>query len=90
VTGGGPYAAELKKAASRSIKALDRQIAAAVLDAVDGLKTDPRPAGMRPLKGRPGVLRIVVRQHWRVLYQVSDAERRIEVIDVGHRSSIYG
>ena len=73
-------------AARRDLKQLDRPVARAVIEAIDALAEDPRPAGSKELVGFAGVRRIRV-EAWRIAYRVGEDE--IEIIAAAHRDHIY-
>ncbi len=75
------YSIEWERAAGREFDALPSVIAPRVLRALQGLATEPRPHGVRKLKGRQGY-RIRVGDY-RVVYKVDDADR------VAHRRDVY-
>jgi mRNA interferase RelE/StbE len=52
------------------------------------LGNEPRPAGTKKLKGQPAY-RIRVADY-RIIYEIEDQVRIVDVIDLGHRSEIYG
>lgn len=56
-------------------------------DAIDELANDPRPPGCKKLSGRDGY-RIRVGDY-RAIYRVDDRARRVEVLRVAHRGSVY-
>jgi mRNA interferase RelE/StbE len=55
--------------------------------ALEELAGDPRPPGIKKLKGREGWrLRI---GDYRVIYEIDDTQKIIIVLHVGHRRDIY-
>ena len=58
-----------------------------VRSAIDGLATDPRPAGCVKLAGRDDY-RVRVGEY-RVVYAVDDAERVVIVARIAHRRDVY-
>jgi mRNA interferase RelE/StbE len=84
-----PYRIELRPRARKAFLALDKPVKRRVGDAIEALADEPRPAGVKPLKGLPGVLRIRVADDYRVVYRVDDARLVVTVLDVGHRREIY-
>jgi mRNA interferase RelE/StbE len=59
------------------------RIKKAILD----LARNPRPAGYKKLKNRPGYR---IRQgNYRIIYNILDHKLIIEVISIGHRKDIY-
>lgn len=77
-------------ACRRAFLALDKPVRERIGSAVDKLASDPRPAGVKALKGMPGVLRIRVADAYRVLYQIDEGELLVLVVEAGHRSKVYG
>lgn len=55
---------------------------------IDSLTHDPRPAGMKALRGMPGLLR-VRSGDYRVVYRVEDRELLVLVVALGHRREVY-
>jgi mRNA interferase RelE/StbE len=56
-------------------------------DSILELGDEPRPNGYIKLKGRAGY-RIRV-GNYRVIYEIEDSIKIVEVLDVGHRGDIY-
>jgi mRNA interferase RelE/StbE len=69
-----PYRIEWRPHARKAFLALDKSVRERVGAAVDKLADDPRPAGVKALKGMPGILRIRIADDYRVLYTVDDRE----------------
>jgi mRNA interferase RelE/StbE len=60
----------------------------AILVALKKLRDDPRPDGIRPLKGRRDYLRLRVGDY-RVIYSVDDRASVVLVAVAGHRREVY-
>ena len=82
------YQVDLSKRAKRQLSKLDSDTQASIGAAIDDLAVDPRPAGVKKLKGEETVYRIRVRDH-RILYEIQDDELLILVIKIGHRREVY-
>ena len=82
------YDLTFRPAAFRSLRKLDRQVAARIKAATEALRDDPRPAGVKMLTGAHALLRIRVGDY-RILYQIDDERRLMRIADVGHRGDIY-
>ena len=82
------YAISYVPSAAKAIRKLDKSVARRLLEAIDGLATDPRPPGFIQLAGGRGELRIRVGDY-RVVYDVQDGELIILVLRVGHRREVY-
>ena len=75
--------------ASKNFRQLDKPIKKRVVGAVNDLAENPRPAGVKPVIGLPGVFRIRP-AHCRVLYAVDDDRRTIWIEDVRYHSRVHG
>jgi len=84
-----PYRVTWKPRARKAFLSLDKPVQRRIAAAVDALAADPRPPGVKALRGMPGVLRIRVSGDYRVLYEVHDDRLVVLVADVGHRREIY-
>ncbi|MDO5668585.1 MAG: type II toxin-antitoxin system RelE/ParE family toxin [Corynebacterium sp.] len=83
-----PYTISYVPSAAKTIRKLDRSTARQLLEAIDGLASDPRPPGCIQLKGGRGEFRIRVGDY-RVVYDVQDDEQLVLVLRVGHRREVY-
>jgi len=59
-----------------------------VLSALQDLKKDPRPNGVKKLKGAEDEYRIRV-QDYRILYTIDDARTCITVLRIENRREVY-
>jgi mRNA interferase RelE/StbE len=85
-----PYRVELKPAAERDLKKIKDQTALRrIVHAIDGLATNPRPAGAHALQSEDAsILRIRVGDY-RILYTIEDKALLVLVIRVRHRRDVY-
>ncbi|MFT3861957.1 type II toxin-antitoxin system RelE family toxin [Micropruina sp.] len=81
------YEIEVRPAALRALKKIDRQDRARIRGAIALLAADPRPPGAKALRGRPG-LRIRV-GNYRIIYAVHDDRLLVVVVTLGHRRDVY-
>lgn len=81
------YRIEVRPAALRALKRIDRQDQARIRGAIALLAADPRPPGATALKGRPG-LRVRVGSY-RIIYTIEDDRLLVVVVSLGHRRDIY-
>ncbi|MEU3305750.1 type II toxin-antitoxin system RelE/ParE family toxin [Nocardiopsis sp. NPDC006832] len=81
------YEVYFSSAAARQLRKLEERQRKRVLHAVRGLSEDPRPPGVKALRGRVGY-RIRIGDH-RVLYTVDDGVIEVWVVKVGHRRDVY-
>jgi len=81
------YTITLKKAASKALANLPNNDYQRVRNLIGELAKNPRPTGCLKLTGRDGWrIRIGV---YRVIYQIDDQEKKVVVLDLGHRRDIY-
>lgn len=85
------YEIRIAPAAERSIGKLSAQIQVAVLDRLEELAEDPRPAACDKVKelAQYGVFRVKVGKDYRILYQLKDEVALILVVKVADRKEIY-
>lgn len=82
------YEIEVRPAALRALRRIDKPHRLRIEDAIDGLATDPRPHGTKALQGHRGRLRIRVGDY-RIVYEVQDEQLVVVVVTLGHRRDIY-
>jgi len=82
------YTIDVRPRARRSLRQLDPSVRKAIAQVIDGLASDPRPAGFLPLTGHRPYLR-VRSGDYRVIYTVTDSARVVTIAVVGHRREIY-
>lgn len=81
------YRIEVRPAALRALRTLDRDVRPRIEGAIALLAEDPRPPASRPLRGRPGY-RVRVGDY-RIIYTVQDDVLLIVVVTLGHRRDVY-
>ena len=82
------YQVDVRPRARRSLRQLDPSARKAIGQVIDGLATDPRPAGVVALTGHRPYLGMRSGDY-RVIYTVDDHARAVTVAAVGHRREIY-
>ena len=82
------YAVTFARSARRELEALDRSLIARVLNRIEALAREPRPAGCRKLVGQGNLWRIRVGDY-RVIYEVEDRRLVVDIVAVRHRSDAY-
>lgn len=84
-----PYRIEIDRDAQRWLAQLtDEKLRRRLVAAIDGLALNPRPGGVKKLKGFARRYRIRVGDY-RILYEVRDGMLLVLVLDVGDRKDIY-
>ena len=83
------YSVRIRTSAIKEIEAIspkrDRQ---RIVRRIEALGADPRPAGCQKLVGSEERYRVRQWRH-RIVYEVDDVERAIDIFKIGHRSSVY-
>lgn len=82
------FTIEWKRSALKELRRLPKDAVARISAAVEGLRSDPFPAGSRKLAGREDAYRIR-EGSYRAVYSVVASKLVIEVIRVGHRKDVY-
>ena len=81
------YSVILSPFAVRQFDKLNETQIKPIIQAINKLKENPRPPGVKKLKGRPGYR--VRAGNYRIIYSIFDAELRIEVLAIVDRKDIY-
>jgi mRNA interferase RelE/StbE len=82
------YTVVFTAAAAKSLAKLDRALVARIKPKVLALMDDPRPAGCVKLSGQKNLYRIRIGDY-RVIYQVDDRQRAVEITVVADRRESY-
>ncbi len=81
------YKIQIKPSAVKELEALPNKDLSRVVRRIQGLADNPRPPGCEKLSGEE---KYRVRQgSYRVVYAISDDERTVVVVKVGHRREVY-
>jgi mRNA interferase RelE/StbE len=84
----GVYEVKVRPQARRALERLDGPARKAVAQVIKTLSDDPRPPGVKPVKGHRPYLR-VRSGDYRVIFAVDDDARSVRVMVVGHRRDVY-
>jgi len=82
------YALTIAREAAKEIESLPGAFAARIDAKILALSRDPRPPGVKKLKGEPALWRIRA-SDYRIIYAIDDRERVVDVVRVRHRSKAY-
>ena len=74
--------------AERELKRLDRSTKNRILPVALALSDNPRPHGCLKVKDEERRWRIRVGDY-RVIYDIDDTSRKIDVLHIGHRREVY-
>lgn len=81
------YSISVKQSAAKALAKIARTDRLRIIAAIDELKTNPAAGGV--LKGEFSGLRRIRIGHYRVIYEVQDAQLVVLVIRIGHRREAY-
>jgi mRNA interferase RelE/StbE len=82
------YDVQITKQAEKTLLKLSDHDEAAIRKKIDALANDPRPHGVKKLKGQDDLHRIRV-GNFRVIYAIRDAELVVLVVRVADRKDAY-
>ncbi|MBN3947843.1 MAG: type II toxin-antitoxin system RelE/ParE family toxin [Nostoc sp. NMS7] len=82
------YKVEILKGALKQLKKLLPELQERIQFKIDDLATEPRPNGVKKLKGKENAYRIRVGEY-RVIYDIFDNILVVNVVELGHRSKVY-
>jgi mRNA interferase RelE/StbE len=82
------YEVRLVSSAAKEYRSLDDKVKDRVADVFDKLETNPRPLGVRKLKGHERLYRMRVGAY-RIVYEIDDARNLVRVTRIRHRSEAY-
>lgn len=81
------YKLVFKKSVSKDLRSIPNKEVARLLQRMQALQEDPRPAGSEKLSGQE---RYRIRQGvYRIIYEVTDELLVVTVVKVGHRKHVY-
>lgn len=83
------YSISITQSALKELKQLDKPVVKKIEKLIDGLSANPRPPGVKKLKGLEEEVYRVRTGDYRVIYVIEDKLRVVEVRKVGHRKDIY-
>jgi mRNA interferase RelE/StbE len=81
------YRVILPKSVQKELDRLPNDVAARIMGRLRALESNPRPADVKKLKGRPA-WRVRVGDY-RILYEIHDRELVVIVVTIGHRREVY-
>lgn len=81
------YRLIFRKSVAKDLRSIPNHDVARILQRIDDLQEDPRPAGSEKLSGQE---RYRIRQGvYRIVYEVVDDQLVVTVVKVGHRKDVY-
>jgi mRNA interferase RelE/StbE len=82
------HSVEFAPLARRQMKRLPREIQMRIIERVEELASNPRPAGVKKLVSEDNLYRVRVGEY-RAVYQIRDRELVVLIVKVGHRREVY-
>jgi mRNA interferase RelE/StbE len=82
------YRIVLARSAERELLSLPHNVEARVAVAIELLAQEPRPSGIKKLKGTADLWRIRVGDY-RIVYRIDDRKREIDISHIRHRKDVY-
>ncbi|HXO19890.1 MAG TPA: type II toxin-antitoxin system RelE/ParE family toxin [Thermoanaerobaculia bacterium] len=82
------YSLRFTRSASRELHQLEALLLRRIFPRIEALAREPRPEGCRKLHGEKNLWRIRIGDY-RVIYDIDDRERTIDVTAVRHRRDAY-
>jgi mRNA interferase RelE/StbE len=82
------YRIEFAPLARRQIRRLSKETQRQILERIEELGANPRPAGVKKLTAEENFYRVRVGDY-RIIYQIRDRELLVLIVKVGHRREIY-
>ena len=81
------YKIVFKQSVAKDLRQIPDKDVPRILQRIDGLADDPRPAGAEKLSGEE---KYRIRQgRYRILYKIDDNVITVTVVKVGHRRDVY-
>jgi mRNA interferase RelE/StbE len=81
------YQVEFLSAAEKQLAKLPPNEQERITEKIDALSNDPRPLGIKALKGKD-LMRLRVGDY-RVIYQIEDDRLVVLIVKLGHRREVY-
>lgn len=81
------YEVILTKKVQKQLDKLSDNVTDSILLSLAGLEVNPRPSGLKKLKGRNGYR--IRSGNYRIIYEIFDKQLIVEVIAIGNRKDVY-
>jgi mRNA interferase RelE/StbE len=82
------YRVEVTRSAEKELQRLPLKVVHKIVEVLQSLEEDPRPAGCKKLKGYKDLWRVRV-GNYRIVYAVDDVILLVDVREIGHRKDVY-
>jgi mRNA interferase RelE/StbE len=82
------YGVALARSAEKELQRLPRALVTRIVPRLEQLAAEPRPPGCKKLRGGDNEWRIRIGDY-RVVYEIDDDARAVDVTRIAHRSEVY-
>ncbi|CAF23714.1 type II toxin-antitoxin system RelE family toxin [Candidatus Protochlamydia amoebophila] len=72
----------------KALSKIDKHMALKIRNNIRSLAANPRPLGVKKIKGNDNAYRIRVGDY-RIIYEIYDSKILILIVNVGHRKEVY-
>lgn len=83
------YTISFKETARKELYSLPNKFLKKISTAIDALEANPRPNGVKKLKGQGENLWRIRVGDYRVIYLIDDVVTIVNIRKIGHRSDVY-
>ncbi len=83
------YTISIKPSALKELSKLPKATVKKTEKAIDALALNPRPDGVKKLKGSAEDLYRIRVGDYRIIYSIEDEIKIVDIIKIGHRKEIY-
>ena len=83
----GPFDVRVVPSVRKDLRGIPKTVVRRILDAIDGLSTNPRPPGCKKLTSTN--LYRLRSESYRIVYEINEVEVVVIVVKVGHRKDVY-
>lgn len=82
------YDIRFARSARKELERLDSHLVDRLFSRIEALARNPRPTGCRKLRGMQNLWRIRVGEY-RIVYEILDGSRLIDIVAIRHRKDAY-
>jgi mRNA-degrading endonuclease RelE of RelBE toxin-antitoxin system len=82
------YRIKIDREAEQEFRILPAHVRAQARQLVPALAQDPRHHRAKELRGKPGVYRVWLAGHWRIVYHVDDEQQFVTILRVRRKEDI--
>ena len=83
------YTISIKPSALKELSKLPKVTVKKAEKAIDSLANNPRPIGVKKLKGSDEDLYRIRVGDYRIIYSIEDEIKIVDILKIGHRKEIY-